>query len=130
MTLLLFYSCDCCSKRSSRSSSSKALINLLHLYLLKFFKFFSKLNIIFFSTIQYFSLLHYHTGVILYRTIGSDAYLGDSSRCLVLKHNRSGHVCNRIGLVPSAAPYSSVSRVVNSEMLLQVYTEYFYFIYL
>ena len=69
--------CCCCSSSSSRSSSnsssnmqqhhaaapcsSTAFILLLHLYLIAFFKFFSKLNIIFFSTIQYLSLLHYNT---------------------------------------------------------------------
>ena len=64
--------CCCCSSSSSMNSSSSSmssssrgggggLILLLHLYLLAFFKFFSKLNIIFFSTIQYLSLLYYNT---------------------------------------------------------------------
>ena len=43
------------------AAAARTLILLLHLYLLAFFKFFSKLNIIFFSTIQYLSLLHYNT---------------------------------------------------------------------
>ena len=54
----------CCSMQQQHAAapcSSKALILLLHLYLLAFFKFFSKFNKIFFSTIQYLSLLHYKT---------------------------------------------------------------------
>ena len=57
--------CCCCGSSStsstSRTSISRALILLSHLYLLALYKFFSKLNIIFFSTIQYLSLLHYNT---------------------------------------------------------------------
>ena len=82
--------------------SSRALILLLHLYLLAFFKFFSKLNIIFFSTIQYLSLQHYNTRC---NTIHNNRF-----RCvpkwlipLSRKHNRPEHVCNRIVVVPSAA---------------------------
>ena len=99
--------------------SSRALILLLHLYLLAFFKFFSKLNIIFFFLqFNFFLFCITILGVILYITIGSDAYLRDSSRCLVLKsttdqnmfatvlylyHRTHNKYCEIIVLVPSDA---------------------------
>ena len=89
--------------------SSRALILLLHLYLLAFFKFFSKLNIIFFF-LQFNIFLFCITilGVILYITTGLDAYLSDSSRCLVYKHNRTEHVCNRIVLYHRPHKYCDI----------------------
>ena len=65
--------------------SSRALILLLHLYLLAIFKFFSKLNIYFFLQFNIFLICITILGVILCITTGSDMYLSDSSRCLVLK---------------------------------------------